>query len=504
MSKMDQEKLSELLSAYHDDELEVNERSLVDKLLREDASARRLLAELRETSQLVSSLPRHAAPASIAADLQSRLERAALLGDATHVQSKPTPHRSRRWLGRLSLAAMLAFAAFGIYWFSRQSHSTRKEQVATTKGGTNVEANRKFVNVESAISANRHIESNKPVQLQPPLDLRLAEGVPSESVTNHTFDSEPVVWQIASATEKDRVAVANALTNSLRTQGIPDLRSNLPKAKEAHIAADSAFFVNGKAGVNFQSPEQQQILVHAQRSQVDAMFASLPKTDVATRDVQFRAGDMMARGVEPSRKMLPIVQSQLLQNAPSPQVATRTRTRHIASETERSSGSGVETSPSSAPLAKWQPAPEAMDAVASKKTESKGAYFGGLLKMFGLDSALLAPLEPKQATTDQSKQKSDQEPAPAAPIEPLSLVEKSLHRMEKDAVPRQDERPEVEMKDAKQDKPPAAAAPQADDPTITVVVQIGPSNTDQTSAPVLKSDKPPATPVGPASRTKSK
>ena len=62
MSDIDREQLGEWLSAYLDGELSEEQTTVVERLLREDASARQSLDALRRASELVPSLPRHAAP----------------------------------------------------------------------------------------------------------------------------------------------------------------------------------------------------------------------------------------------------------------------------------------------------------------------------------------------------------------------------------------------------------------------------------------------------------
>ena len=79
---MDMERLGEQLSAYLDGELSEQEKALVERALREDAGARRLLDELRRMAANVESLPRHAAPDSILEDVRFQLERSELLGDS--------------------------------------------------------------------------------------------------------------------------------------------------------------------------------------------------------------------------------------------------------------------------------------------------------------------------------------------------------------------------------------------------------------------------------------
>src|SRR3990170_1217954 len=101
MARLNPDQLGELLSAYIDRELDAAQTAQVERLLREDEAARRMLSELRRTVNAVASLPRHPAPASIASDVQTVLERSALLGDAP--PARPHVHRTRApWTARLS------------------------------------------------------------------------------------------------------------------------------------------------------------------------------------------------------------------------------------------------------------------------------------------------------------------------------------------------------------------------------------------------------------------
>ena len=115
MSEMDRLKLEELLSAYLDGELGSRETQLVERVLGEDESARCLLEDLRRTASLVSSLPRHDAPDSIAGDVQMQIERRELLGDLDVPISAPGTRRSR-FPALLSMAAMLTLVIGGGVW----------------------------------------------------------------------------------------------------------------------------------------------------------------------------------------------------------------------------------------------------------------------------------------------------------------------------------------------------------------------------------------------------
>lgn len=107
MNEKNQHELFELLSAYLDGELGPDEAARAKALLRDDASARRLLEQLKQTVEVVSHLPRRAAPPTIVEELQLRLERQELIGHTPD----PTVTLRRRWSTAkniLSMAAVLA------------------------------------------------------------------------------------------------------------------------------------------------------------------------------------------------------------------------------------------------------------------------------------------------------------------------------------------------------------------------------------------------------------
>ncbi len=115
MTKLDAQHLDEWLSAYLDGELTEKEAQLVEGALREDESARRRLTDLRRTVSLVTGLPRHAAPPTLADEILARLERTELLGD---VEQSNTLKPRRRWRVPMwtSLAAALGLSVLGGWW----------------------------------------------------------------------------------------------------------------------------------------------------------------------------------------------------------------------------------------------------------------------------------------------------------------------------------------------------------------------------------------------------
>lgn len=109
MMSKDAEQL-EQLTAYVDGELSPEQRAEVERLASEDESVRVLLDELRQTSRLVSELPRGQAPEDLADAVTARLERQALLGES------PKPPQ-RMWTRAVSVAAVFALACT-IGWYA--------------------------------------------------------------------------------------------------------------------------------------------------------------------------------------------------------------------------------------------------------------------------------------------------------------------------------------------------------------------------------------------------
>lgn len=104
--------LGATLSAYLDGELSPAQEAKVEKQLTKDAEARELLAELRETSQMVGSVPQAKAPRGMAERIQLELERDLLLGDTTTIGATEGERHLR--MRRLLAAAALVALAVGI------------------------------------------------------------------------------------------------------------------------------------------------------------------------------------------------------------------------------------------------------------------------------------------------------------------------------------------------------------------------------------------------------
>ncbi len=117
--------LSELLSAYLDDELEESARAEVVAYLDRDAGAVRLLNELRETRSMLQDLPHQSAPTGFSESVVSAVERQALLGGEPDTEARMSTRR--RWgpiRSAASIALLVGAAGTWIFWQSDRWKST--------------------------------------------------------------------------------------------------------------------------------------------------------------------------------------------------------------------------------------------------------------------------------------------------------------------------------------------------------------------------------------------
>jgi hypothetical protein len=109
--------LIEMLNAYLDGELDVEQTSQVEKILSENTQARSLLSELKEVSRMVRTLPAMEAPEDFSRTLQFEMERDVLLGQADlQVESAGRNHlRFRRLVAAAAMIVLLGAVGTIIY-----------------------------------------------------------------------------------------------------------------------------------------------------------------------------------------------------------------------------------------------------------------------------------------------------------------------------------------------------------------------------------------------------
>jgi hypothetical protein len=305
---MNRDQLSELLSAYLDGEVDDRERALVERVLREDASARRLLEELRRTVNAVGSLPRHAAPPTLAADLDARLERAELLGGA---ETHPVPIQERRapWTAWLAMAAMLGVVVVAGWWFllDRGQHGVGRAEnkVATADARRERVAADGPAPPSAAIGpAGREALASRAAALT--VESQMAAGVDPAALTRQSFAPETVRLQVVAVNAAERDALAERLIKRLSEQKTENLAKRGSRAGRSKEPVDS-FFLVGKAGVNFDDPQQRQVLVRVPRSQAAQVVDDLTAVAGSEDRVALQAGPIAVRGAASARNLLQMV-----------------------------------------------------------------------------------------------------------------------------------------------------------------------------------------------------
>jgi len=369
---MDQEKLGELLSAYVDGELDAQDVELVERVVRDDEDARRLLDELRRTASLVSSLPRHAAPNSIADDVRLQLERSELLGDVQPPRAASGGRRSPL-VALLSMAAAVGFIVIGGVWIVQdrdmrgtglrddivavgpaeekevlgeleeagaKSTAVSKDAAApsTRKAGKKGRTRDREVSSraklraatsrskpalphsarrESAIAGRESAQrrsagpggtgaSTNPMA-NAPVEQKLAAGVDPGDLRGHRFSDETVRLRVTVSDVAQRDALATTIAEYLAKQRMADLSTGAQGAnRAARVDEVGSFYYRGTPGVNFDSADEQQILVRAPARELDGLLTEVADATDEKEDVSLVSGpgEVVARGLDETRKAL--------------------------------------------------------------------------------------------------------------------------------------------------------------------------------------------------------
>lgn len=321
MARIEQDELGELLSGYLDGELNAGEILVVERLLREDATARHLLDELRRTVQVTASLPRHAAPASLLTDIQASLERSALLDDLPPAAIR-VPRRRAPWTARLSLAAMLGLVIVGGWWFLQdpsRTTSTRSPVAsvpspeadlgarsgADTKG---MDAFRPVPKPTASLTRPTALVSASTERLT--VDQKLVAGVELAALQSHPFAAESVRLQLQVGDPRDREALAQRMVQRLTEERLTDLATER-SGGSANAATSKGFYYRGAVGTNFEAVQESQILVRARPRQIQRLLDDVVQSGRADASAALVAGSLSVQGLQKTQAFIGLLgQSQ--------------------------------------------------------------------------------------------------------------------------------------------------------------------------------------------------
>lgn len=419
MSDDQQEQLGEWLTAYLDGELGDEQRALIERRLAEDASARRLLQDLRQTADLVASLPRHSAPSSILDDLQLHAERSELLSGLGEGQKS----RGVVWrpiVAVLSMAAVVSLFVVGLQLLigahgpgsgtpgdaitlapretnelhkdelggkSAEPMSTRRAKARSEapkkQGGSKGDAERRSggkgpedggrgPGLELPSASEQQKESN--LLATASFNQKLEAGLGMESVRDHSFSNETVRLKVAVGDETEGEAVTEKLIAYLTSRRVDDLGEVL-RDEPGRAASVGSFYYPGESNVNYSETGERQLLVRATRRDLDGLISELAHCTPSGDNVTLEAGPLSIRGRDSARAALYVMDEPAPTIEPSPDVTT------FASRDDRSGEK-------------------------EKRTEH---VFDGLIRSVGVDPSLL---------TDALVPES--EPAKASPAAPTA------------------------------------------------------------------------------------
>ncbi len=304
MAESDREQLGEWLSAYIDGELSPEETKQVERFLREDAEARRTLHELRRTVNLVSSLPRHPAPDSVAEDVRVHIERSALLGDSGQSPIVAGGRRSPA-LALLAAAAAVALVAIGLpIMTGNRQPGPDSEKVALAPEGK--DSGHRLAETPDLSHGGRALEVANSKE-EPPdaerkildsatLDQKLQAGKTLTCIREHRFSNEPVRLQVTVADAAQRDAVEMRLVSYLAERGAIELGTTDMDGKKSGTPVHG-FVYRGDAGRNAFEPAQRQVLVRATRRQLDGMIEELDRVASPEDKVALTSGPVSVEGL---------------------------------------------------------------------------------------------------------------------------------------------------------------------------------------------------------------
>ena len=303
MGNISREQLGEWLSAYLDNEVSEEQRALIEQLLREDDAAREMHEELRRTIEMVGSLPRHRAPASIIEDIQVYAERSELIGDVAAGSFGPVRRRSPL-IPLLSTAAALVLTATGVWYVADLAGTPTPSTQTVAQADKDEDSSDSF---EKRSRRRSPAAESAPPAIPASLlasatyEQKLAGGLGVETVRKHTFENETVRLEVTVGSDVERDLMAARLIGQLKKQTAEDLSRRDDGAAEPPAGR---FYFEGAPKVNFAEPGQRQVLVRASRHDVEALMEEMSKATTGRKAFALTAGPLSVRGFERARAMI--------------------------------------------------------------------------------------------------------------------------------------------------------------------------------------------------------
>ncbi|RME36652.1 MAG: hypothetical protein D6788_11160 [Planctomycetota bacterium] len=294
--KHDPEQIGEQLTAYLDGELDEPQRREMEKLIARRPEVRRRLEEMRRVSHLVSSLPRHDAPPSIAEDVQRHLERSALVDDWDGGRDEAPPVRLG-WGRGLAVAAVVTLVA-GVGWFLTREGQPGFTESLTFREKETVSPPPPAKRVPPPPSALQGLVASAT------LEQKLEAGLGPQVVKEHRFDNEPVRLEVHARSRSARDEIASRLVAYLAEASLTDAGTLETAASKSAPRRVEAFFYRGRSGVNFRAHNEQQILVRAPKKTLKTMLDQLADLASGGERIALQAGPARMRGAANVRAAL--------------------------------------------------------------------------------------------------------------------------------------------------------------------------------------------------------
>ncbi|MGB0716339.1 MAG: anti-sigma factor family protein [Phycisphaerae bacterium] len=315
MTEFDHNELGEWLTAYLDNELEPDQRTVVEKVLAESQEARNLLEELQGVANTVATLPRHPAPDVMIDDIRLQLERQDLLGEEG-VPLGTTPERTG-WsaFSRWSLAAALGFVAVGGMWAivaSMDQSSTPvvavNKPIESEADAMNLAESRQGSAESTAATANRRWITGDDARLVSVLNFeqKLEAGLASETLQTHAFKNERMRLSLQARNATDQASFSREILSQLPQMGFAALATDEITETKGKQQAVGRVFLAGKKGRNYSEDGTQQFLVRIPAAEVPALYEKLQGLAPSEDQIAFQ---MESRTFSGRSRVAPTIQN---------------------------------------------------------------------------------------------------------------------------------------------------------------------------------------------------